>query len=113
MKYTNFLMKVLKLAEFFLDISKAFDRVWHNGLILKLQENGISDKLLLLLKYFLKSRKQRVVLKGQHSSWRDVNAGVPQGSILGPLFYLVCINDLSNGLKSNQKLFAMILLCFQ
>ena len=50
----------------FLDISKAFDRVWHDGLIFKLQENGISGKLLLLLKDFLKSRKQRVVLNGQH-----------------------------------------------
>ena len=52
----------------FLDISKVFDRVWHDGLIFKLQENGISGKLLLLLKEFLKSRKQRVVLNGQHSS---------------------------------------------
>ena len=80
--------------------------MWHDGLIFKLQENGISGKLLLLLKDFLKSRKQRVVLNGQHSSWTYVNAGVPQGSILGPLLFLVYINDLSNGLKSNPKLFA-------
>ena len=90
----------------FLDISKAFDRVWHDGLIFKLQENGISGKLLLLLKDFLKSRKQRVVLNGQHSSWRDVNAGVPQISILRPLLSLVYINDFSNGLKSSPKPFA-------
>ena len=79
--------------------------MWHDGLIFKLQENGISGKLLLLLKDFLKSRKQRVVLNGQHASWRDVNARVPQGSILRPLLFLVYINDLSNGLKSNPKLF--------
>ena len=82
------------------------DRVWHDGLIFKRQENGISGKLLLLLKDFLESRKQRVVLYGQHSSWRDVNADVPKGSILGPLLVLVYINDLSNGLKSNPKFFA-------
>ena len=80
--------------------------MWCGSLIFKLQENGISGKLLLLLKDFLKSRKQQVVLNGQHSSWRELNADVPQGSILGPLLFLVYINDLSNGLKSNPKLFA-------
>ena len=95
-----------KVRGIFLDISKAFDRVWHDGLVFKLQENGISGKLLLLLKDFFKSRKQRVVLNGQHSSLRDINAGVPQGSILEPLLFLVYINDLYNGLKSNPKLFA-------
>ena len=90
----------------FLDISKAFDRVYHHSLLFKLQENGISGRLLLLLKDFSKSRKQRVVLNDQHPSRRDVNAGVSQGSILGPLLFLVYISDLSNGLKSNPKLFA-------
>ena len=80
--------------------------MWHDGLMFKLQENGIPGKLLLLLKDFLKSRKQRVVLNDQHSSSRDVNAGVPQGTILGTLLFLVYINDLSNGLKSNPKLLA-------
>ena len=71
----------------FLDISKAFDKVWHEGLIFKSKQNGISGKLLRLIKDFLSNRKQRVVLNGQCSSWMDVKAGVPQGSILGNLIF--------------------------
>ena len=83
-----------------------FDKVWHKGLIHKLKQNGIGGPLLKILTDFLKSRKQRVVLNGQHSSWSDVLAGVPQGSILGPLLFLIYINDLSDGLQCNPKLFA-------
>ena len=68
--------------------------------------SGISGNLLKLLRGFLYCRKQRVVLNGQNSSWENFNAGVPQGSILGPLLFLVYINDLSNGVSSNCKLFA-------
>ena len=90
----------------FLDISKAFDKVWHKGLIYKLEQNGIKGLLLNILKDFLKSRKQRVVLNSQQSSWSDVLAGVSQASMLGPLLFLIYINDLSDGLSCNPKLFA-------
>ena len=90
----------------FLDISKAFDKVWHEGIIFKLEQNGISSKLLSVLSDFLKDRKQGVTLNGQVHSWTGVNADVPQGSILGPLLSLVYINDLADGLSSNAKLFA-------
>ena len=90
----------------FLDISKAFDRVWHKGLLFKLRSNGIDGPLFNLLENYLHKRKQRVVLNGQTSNWADINAGVPQGSVLGPLLFLIYINDLSEGLKSNVKLFA-------
>ena len=98
--------KGLEVRGIFLDNSKAFDKLWRNGLIFKLRQNGISGDIINILQDFLRNRKQRVVLNGQFSSWTDVNAGVPRGSILGHLLFLICINDLSGGLKSECKLFA-------
>ena len=80
----------------FLDISKAFDKIWHKGLLFKLSQNGISGNLLDLLSSFLSDRKQRVLLNGQTSDWRNVTAGVPQRSILGPLLFLICIFHLAS-----------------
>ena len=90
----------------FLDISKAFDRVWHDGLIFKLKSFGVSGSLLSLLRNFLSGRFQRVVLNGQTSEWRRIEAGVPQGSILGPLLFLIFINNLPENLESKPKVFA-------
>ena len=89
----------------FLDISKAFDKVWHEGLLLKLKSNGIDGQLYFLIENFLYNRYQRVVLNGKASSWERVSAGVPQGSVLGPLFFLVYINDLAEGITSKVKFF--------
>ena len=91
----------------FLDILKAFDKVWPEGLLFKLELIGISGNFLSLLKSFLSNRFQQVVLNGQCSSWSSVLVGVPQGSILRPLlFLLIYIHDLPENLQSTVKLFA-------
>ena len=90
----------------FLDISKAFDKMWHEGVIYKLKCNGISGKLLEFFENYLENRHQRVVLNGIESDWKKLEAGVPQGSVLGPLLFLVYINDLTDNITSQMRLFA-------
>ena len=89
-----------------LDISKAFDRVWHRGLLFKLKQLGITGILLEWFTSYLTGRCQRVTLGGQKSSLKYINAGVPQGSILGPILFLVYIFDMCNDLKSDPNQFA-------
>ena len=97
---TFILLLMTKIYSVYLDMSKAFDKVWHEGLSFKLEQNGVKGKLLVLLKNYLSNRKQRVVINGTESNWGVIKAGVPQGSVLGPLLFLIYINDLEDGLKS-------------
>ena len=90
----------------FCDISKAFDKVWHKGIIYKLRAMGISGKLLKWFESYLQDRHQRVVISGSCSSWGHIQAGVPQGSVLGPLLFLVYINDITRAVNSQIRLFA-------
>ena len=90
----------------FCDVSKAFDSVWHKGLLFKLRQNGIEGKLLEWLNSYLSQRKQKVGLKSCFSGLKSIFAGVPQGSVLGPLLFLVYINDIAKHLLSLTRLFA-------
>jgi hypothetical protein len=90
----------------FLDISKAFDKVWHRGLIYKLELLGVEDPLLKWIKSYLFGRKQRVIIDGQSSDWNEIEAGVPQGSVLGPLLFLIYINDITQDLQCDSFLYA-------
>jgi hypothetical protein len=90
----------------FLDVFKAFHRVWHRGLLHKLRANGIAGSLLNWIDDYLHEREIRVVLNGQAAPWAKTNAGVPQGSVLGPLLFLVFINDVVDDIETDINLFA-------
>ena len=90
----------------YLDLQKAFDSVPHKRLILKLEKLGITGSLLCWIKNFLSDRQQRVTLNGFSSDWSDVTSGVPQGSVLGPILFILYVNDLPGVVKSSCKMFA-------
>ena len=90
----------------FCDISKAFDRVWHAGPLAKLHAAGVTGNVHAWFADYLSNRKQLVVLPGAVSDWASTHAGVPQGSILGPLLFILYINDFVHDIGSNIRLFA-------
>ena len=85
---------------------KHFDKVPHQRLILKLKSHGMGNSIINWIEQWLTDRRQRVVVDGEVSSWKSVLSGVPQGSVLGPILFLVYINDLEEGVTGNILKFA-------
>ena len=90
----------------YLDFQKAFDKVPHQRLLLKLKAHGIGDSITDWIEQWLTDRRQRVVVDGEVSNWKSVLSGVPQGSVLGPILFLIYINDLGDSITSNVLKFA-------
>ena len=92
-------------GSFFCDISKTFDRVWHKGLLLKLEKYGITGCILKWFRNYLNGRSQRVCLNGSFSQWTRIKVGVPQVAILGLLLFIIVINDIVRDIGASIKLF--------
>ena len=103
---TNFIDNKENVDIIYLDFSKAFDTVPHKRLLNKLQANGIEGNILKWIESFLTDRKQRVKTNSSYSTYSSVKSGIPQGSILGPLLFIIFINDLPECVESLCKIFA-------
>ena len=90
----------------YFDFAKAFDTVPHSRLLNKIQGYGIHGKATEWVRQFLKDRRQRVVIKGTKSDWGKVTSGIPQGSVLGPILFVLFINDLPDDILSSIVMFA-------
>ena len=90
----------------YLDFQKAFDKVPHQRLLIKLKAYGIGESMINWIQAWLTDRRQRVIVEGEISNWKPVLSGVPQGSVLGPILFLIFINDLDDDLSSKVLKFA-------
>ena len=90
----------------FLDVSKAFDKVWHEGSLFKIKQMGITGSLLDWLQSYISERHQKVMLNGMESNMCYLESGVPQGSILGPLLFLIFVDDIVDEMECIVNLFA-------
>ncbi|KAL4085182.1 hypothetical protein QTP88_027041 [Uroleucon formosanum] len=105
-RISNNLNNRIQTASVFLDVEKAFDRVWHDGLLYKMSTLKIPQNLIKLTQSFLSNRSFRVRIEDKLSSLRDIQAGVPQGSCLAPTLYLIFTNDIPVNNKASVALFA-------
>ena len=90
----------------YLDFQKAVDKVPHQRLLLKLKAHGIGNDVIKWIEKWLTHRRQRVIVDGEISNWKSVLSGVPQGSVVGPILFLIYRNDLEDDLSSKVLKFS-------
>ena len=105
-EWTDLLDKKFSIDVIYLDFQKAFDTIPHQRLLSKVHAYGIRGQVYEWIRNFLLNRRQRVVLNNSKSNWTEVISGVPQGSVLGPILFILYINDLPDAISCVSKLFA-------